>query len=439
METFRKINRSSRTQWAVLALLWGFALVLNFLTHYVEDDFVYMFQLVTKERLRSVWDIFPSMAIHAERVNGRLVCHGLDQLFLLWPKAVFNVANAFVTAGIVYAMYRLSLGKGERGAVLLATLALAVWRFVPAFGQTFLWQTGAFNYSWAVLWGLLFVRPFAVRFLYDEKPLGTLWERIVFPVLAVPMGSYTEITSLVSLLMAAAFLLLGRAVKKQSLRTWLWIPVAMGAAGYALLLMCPAELAVKMGGARLDLLLENFTNATLMLKKYGSVLLGVWAAAMALAVFAGCRRERVWGSAVFAAGAVAANYMMSAGSYYPERCFCTTAILLVLAIAVLVPELAGRGHAALCAVAAAVLVTSAFFPLVEGVHDIWTTHVAVTMRQQSIEAQKEAGETDLLVPRVTAKTQYCAFWGLWDISNQTDFWVNRNVAAYYGVNSIRSP
>lgn len=439
MEKVKKLNCSRKARWALLALIWAYALLLNFLTHYVEDDFVYMFQLVTKERLRTVWDIFPSMAIHATNINGRLLCHGLDQLFLLCPKAVFNIVNATAATALIFTLYKLAAGRGEGNAALLAAVALALWRFTPAFGQTFLWQTGSFNYSWAVTLGIFYLCPFVSRFRYDAKPMEALWKKLLFCLLALAVGSWTEITSFVCVLLASVFLLLGRLVKRQSLRTWLWAPVASGAAGFALLVLCPAERSVKMGGVNIAALLEGFMRATSMLQKYGLVLLGVWAVGMALALISRCRREEVWCSAVFAVGAVAANYMMSAAEYYPERCFCTTAVMLVLAVAILVPELARRGRAALCAAAVAVLAVSTAFSLVSGVGAVWKTHAAVSARDDEIAAKKAAGETDLVVPRVTSDNQYCAFWGLWDISAGADFWVNRNVAAYYEVNTIRSP
>lgn len=436
MKTVKKLDGSRRARWAVLALIWVLALLLNFLTHYVEDDFVYMVQLVTKERLRTVWDIFPSMAIHATNVNGRLVCHGLDQLFMLWPKAAFNIVNATVSTALLYTLYRLAVGGEGGSAALLAAVALAVWRFTPAFGQTYLWQTGSFNYSWALLLGMLYLRPFVSDFLYGRASPAPLWKKLLLCLFAVPVGSYTEITSFICVFLAAAFLLLGRLVKKRPLRTWLWFPVCAGAAGYVLLLSCPAEQAVKLGGLDLPSLLESFVRATRMLEKYGLSLLCAWAVGMALALLSGCGGEKLWCSALFAAGGVAANYMMSAAEYYPERSFCTTAAMLILAVAILLPELARRGRAAVCAAALAVLAVSTAFPLVTGVYDIWYTHVCVNAREAEIAAQKESGKTDLALPRVVPGTQYSAFWGLWDISGDPNMWVNRNVAFYYGVDSV---
>lgn len=441
MDRLKRLDRSRAALWTVLALVWGFALALNFLTHYVEDDFVYKLQLVTKEPLRSVWDIIPSMAIHATNINGRLLCHGLDQLFMLLPKAVFNLVNATVTAALIAAVYAMAAGRGEGSAALLASVALALWHFTPALGQTYLWQTGAFNYSWAVALGLLFLWPFAARFRFDARPMGAAWKKLLFCLLAAAVGCWTEVTSFVCVGLGAAFLLLGKLVKRQSLRTWLWLPVASGAAGYLALLSCPAERSVKMGGLRLEALAEGFERAWDMLWRWGTVLVLAWAAAMILALLSRCRKEALWCSALFAAGAAAANFMMAAAEYYPERCFCTTAALLILAVAVLAPELARRGRATLCAVAAGALAlaVAAAVSVTGGVRAVWETHVAVAARDRQIEALIAAGETDLVVDRVTSDSQYSPVWGLWDISNQADFWVNRSVAAVYGVRSIRSP
>ena len=72
----------------VLLMLAGSAL-----TPYSVDDWSYMFSFATGERIASVGDIFPSMAAHAQRLNGRLIAHFWAQLFLLLPKMCFNVVN----------------------------------------------------------------------------------------------------------------------------------------------------------------------------------------------------------------------------------------------------------------------------------------------------------------------------------------------------------
>jgi len=79
------------------------------------------------------------------------------QLFLLLPKAIFNVINALVTTAIFFIMLSIcGFERPGKSLFLLAAAFMLVWYFTPDFGQVFLWLDGACNYSWAILFSLLF-------------------------------------------------------------------------------------------------------------------------------------------------------------------------------------------------------------------------------------------------------------------------------------------
>ncbi len=433
MEKLKRLNASRRAIWAALGLIGLFMLLLNLLTHYVADDFAYMESFKTQWWIESVWDIFPSMAVHARIMNGRLISHGLGQLFMLWPKAVFDVVNAVVFTGFIYALY--SLVRPEKGddLLLLTAIFAAVWYFMPVFGQVALWQTGSVNYLWALLFGLLFLRPFILRYRGGQAAVP-LWKKLLFSVLALPFGMYTEVTSFICIFLGLCFIVLGRVVKKQSLRTWLFIPIAAAVAGYILMMSMPAQMKAKGSGLYLALLLQNFKNATAMLRSNGLWLLIAWAAAMVMGLFARVDPERLTESVIYAAGAVAANYMLTAASYYPERCFCTTAMLLIAAVAVLVPGLIERGRAeAVSCVGGALAVVTAL-SLITGVYDIWHTHTSYSAREISIAEAKAAGEDKAVLRLIFPETKYSACWGLKDLDVESiDAWPNGYMGAYYGI------
>ena len=95
----------------------------------------------------------------------------------------------------------------------------------------------------------------------------------------------------------------------------------------------------KTGELTLEALMKNFSDVTVMLQQNLLPLCLVWAGMFALTCWSKGKRERLILSSVFAFGAVAANYMLIVASYIPQRCLCTTTMLLILACAVLVPEL----------------------------------------------------------------------------------------------------
>ncbi len=435
MEALEKLKRFNASRAAVYTVLGGigaFMLLLNLLTPYCADDFTYMVNFKTQQWIKNVWDVFPSMIAHAGSMNGRLISHGLGQLFLIWPKPVFDVVNAGVFTWFIYLMYKLANGKKEGNALLLACLFCGVWLFMPVFGQVALWQLGSVNYLWALLAGALFLRPYISDYM-DGRRETALWRKIVFCVLAVPVGMWAEVTSFIAILLAALMLLLGRLFKKQSLRTWLLCPIGAACAGYLLMMLMPAEMNAKSAGLSLSTLLLNFENATLILRKDGLLLLCVWAAAFVMGLAARLDRDRLAVSGALAFGAVAGNYMLTFASYYPERCFCTTAALLAAAIAILAPELCRAGWAWLCGGLGAALAVAAALSLIVGTYDIWCTHVAFDLREQYIAQAKAEGLKEVTVPVIRPTTKYSAFWGITDLTGDAMAWPNDYISTYYGI------
>ena len=85
---------SKKTTAVFLGLVFVWMLALSCLSPMVADDYSYCFAWGTNARVTSIAQIVPSMAIHRELTNGRVFTHGLVQLLLIRPKALFNVLNA---------------------------------------------------------------------------------------------------------------------------------------------------------------------------------------------------------------------------------------------------------------------------------------------------------------------------------------------------------
>ncbi|MCD8144062.1 MAG: DUF6056 family protein [Oscillospiraceae bacterium] len=445
----KQLNRSKWTLRCVLALCFCFLLLLNCLTPYLVDDYTYMVSFATKDWISTIGDIFPSMYVHAFTMNGRLLAHGLEQLFMLMPKLVFNLCNAAVFTLLMYLSYRICSCGRERSVGRFLAVCIAFWVFLPAFGQVCLWQVGSLNYLWALLWGTLYLLPFIRLFLTGEDGFRHHWQRVVFAILALPVGAYTEITSFIVLLVGVGLLLL-RCTEGglKRLKSWLWFPELMGAVGYLLLMSIPAERQNKSGELVLEDLIDRFSTATEMLKTYLLPLCIAWACLWVLSLLGKGGQKKLRGqllSLVLTLGALAGNYMTIAASYYPERCMCTTALLLILACDLVLPETTpaalknvhGELAHSLTACAMGALTIVFCFNLVEGTIDIWDTHTSFTARETVIAEAVEAGETDLTLACIHPSTQYSAAWGLKDLDTEdSTSWPNNSMAAYYGVDSI---
>ena len=167
--------RSGRVRAALLLGIFLLMLLGNVLTPYAVDDWAYMHSFATGERLTRFGEIFPSMAAHAQTMNGRLFAHFWAQLFLLLPKAAFNIVNALIFTALIALLARLAQPEGERDNLILLMIFCAVWVFVPAFGQVFFWLDGACNYGWGCVIGFAFLAPYIRLLDRDAKKKPLFW------------------------------------------------------------------------------------------------------------------------------------------------------------------------------------------------------------------------------------------------------------------------
>ena len=429
MERITAWNESKHGVRLWLGALFCVMAALNFMTPWVADDWVYMLNLVTKELLRSPGDVVESMMIHATNMNGRLLAHGLVQCFFLLPRWVFKLTNSLMFCGLMYVAYRLCRGEKEDLRLLLA-LSMGFFAAVPAFGQVCLWQVGSVNYLWALVLGTGFLLVYGRSFLKREAPGWAVWKKILFTLLGLVLGMYTEIMSFVSLGLGGALTLLGG---KDLRKSWLWVPVAGGIAGYGVLLSMPAERRAKAGSFTLEALMGNLGTATFMLLRYLTPLLLIWAALMAAHLLRQGPNRRAGLSLLLFGGALAGNYMLIAAAYYPERCMYCAALLLVLASGVLLSAAREKPAAVLT------LLAGAAFLLTLGIGTLHTydTWQQARAREQMILSAISRGETDLTLPVVKSDDPRTAFWDLRDLAEgEWDTWPNSSMAKYYGVRSI---
>ncbi len=414
----------------------AFMLILNCLTPLVADDYVYTVSFATKERLTSLSQIFPSMYVHSLRMNGRVISHGIGQIFMLMPGAVYDAANAGVFALLIYILARVAGYGGKFSLRLEAGIFAGVWCFVPNFGQVALWQIGSVNYLWGLTVGMLFLCPYIYRFLNGGELIKNPWGRAAFTLAALPAGMYIEGMSFVAIFLAACLLILSRLMDKRSLRTWLLAPLALAGMGYCALMLMPAESAAKMGSFELMALIRGFLRCGAMFVKYFTLPSVLYVALFITDIRRGTERRRLALSAVFVLGALAANFMLAAASYYEARCASPTAVLLVLADAALMADVR-PGKDTLRRAAAIVLAVIFAVCLPVGVWGVAESYAQFRDREEEIFKAVERGETDLTLPVVKPRNAYSAFWGLLDLNTETrDTWPNQWMAKLYGVGSI---
>lgn len=244
-----QVPKTKRAGIGLLALtVFGLTLLLTLLTPLVADDYNYAFSWVTGERIRTFEDVVASVRCHRIYTNGRVFSHGFVQLFSAAPHWVFALCNATAAAGQTLLLHRL-LRRTRHPLAATAGTWMLLWICMPAFGQIYLWQDGACNYSWGLLLALTMLNPF-----YDacagESPLP-LWKLLLFLPLAFVAGAWSEHISF-SLLAACALALLLAWYRARRFPERLTVLLLSGGLGYLYLVLAPASLRGK-NGRLLDL------------------------------------------------------------------------------------------------------------------------------------------------------------------------------------------
>ncbi len=157
----------------ILLLTFGMMYILNKNTHFTSDDFRYNFMYESfmpndgVQRLSSFSDIIKSMYNHYFMWGGRITAHTLVQFFLMFDKQFFNIINSIAFVGLAVLVYLHSNVSKKINIPLLIGIIFSLWFFIPQFGLTVLWVSGAGNYLWCTIIILLFLLPYR-KYLENE-------------------------------------------------------------------------------------------------------------------------------------------------------------------------------------------------------------------------------------------------------------------------------
>ena len=434
----KRLSEWNHSKWVVLALsagLFGLMLTLNILTPYICDDFTYVRNFDTGLPLQSLWEIIPSMAAHSRYMNGRLVAHGLAQVFVLTGPLVFDVVNAAVFTLTLLLACRLCGRKPN--ALLFAAMFCLLWLWMPVFGQVALWQVGAVNYFWSLSALLVFIAPALLRLMERRNLLKKKWHWALFCVYGFFFGWYSEIASFVGICMVVCLIVLDVWMNGKKLKLYRFTPVLTAVLGYVTMLLMPAQTANKQaGGLTPELLAMRFAGCTRMLLEHLMPLLVIFTVLFVMGLILRLSAKTMVLAGLFALAGICANYMPIAASYYPERCMCTTVLMLIMASGFLVCGITdSKVFPVLCA-ACAVLYVLTVPAGITGCRDILSCYRQHVQREEAIAAAIAEGTLDVAADAVTPLTPWSGYWGVRDLVTDPNDWPNHSMALYYGLDSL---
>lgn len=419
-------------------LIFLLLFVYNYLSLYIADDFSYLYSFADGKRISSIQDIFYSMIAHSQTMNGRLVVHTLVQFFGMLPPVIFDVVNALMFAAYILLLYRISVGHEENVWLFFGIFSL-VWLYQPGFSDVVLWQDGACNYLWAIVFGLMFIRVFVNECFFSLQIQG-LCKKAAFLVFSLLFGAYSENISFACILMAATAVGGNVILNKKKVSPYLAMAIALACMGYVSIYLAPAQWMNKAGGLDIVSLLTAFVNAVIAYKMFG-ILCVAFVVLMTVNVYEKTDKNILLLGALFLLGSLAANFIMVFAKVYQPRSATGAFAFLLVADAVLMQALFHNekcNRAVLISLLATAMVVTVP-ALAEATRDIGKTYIEIRQNEAYIEECRAKGIMDIELPLLTsARTEYSiAYQGGSYLNTETSqTWPNADMAKYYGVDSI---
>ena len=427
----------------VAFIVFGILLVLNFHADYTSDDFKYHFFFDTMgtphegTHRMGVWEVVPSMINHWKLCNGRVVAHGALQLALMLGKTGFKVLNAFMfvlLGGLVY--LHASYGK-KKSPLFLVFIYIGLWFFLPQFGMTVIWASGAANYLWNTVLILAVLLPYRMYLINQKGMENSLRNLLLMGVLGILAGCTNENSGGAMVLLGLMYIGL-YCYHKIPVPKWAVGGMAGGVLGIIVLISAPGNYRIS---SRTDFagLVERGKRIAAVSKQE----LGLFAVLFLILLLVSyvCRKrmgERSFRMLplLYVLAGTASICVLIFSAMQPERTWFIGTVFFLIAAAYLYQDLillSGTGSA----IGAVVLVLLFAYSFQREYQKIDATYVQVREGVERIEQAVRNGESSVTIPMVTpSDSKYDAYNGTSYVKEPADDWMNAWMARYYGLEAI---
>lgn len=438
-----KQKRVIRKKFFLLLIPFVLILIMNELTAFTSDDYMYHFFFVeglanqSSHELTSILEIVPSMFNHYFFQNGRIVAHTVVQFFAYWDtKVVFNIFNslAFVGLGILILIFV----NYKRIRVMTGIITyFLLWLTLPQFGLTVLWLSGSGNYLWMSILLLLFLLPYRyIRAIQNKKVI------FVFPYVIILgfLSGWSNENSGPAALCIAILLTSYSFIKGQKIQVWQLIGMIANIFGFMIMMSSPASLKRGAMSYSFQQLFENFVGIVKMsyMHFYGLIIFIL--ILYALNIFYKYFTEEVFfHTTILFIGAFLGTFSLILSPDYPLRTLFGPTVFVITGIIMIVDQLINLLSKKL----KQLFVMLVFFmslhvsvSYLTALLDIMNTNAEVSTQIQTIHKYRDLKiiEVKKITPSVNT---YNAFSESRNLSNDENDWFNQWMAKYYKVNKIR--
>ena len=433
-----KLFSWKRTAGAIFILIFLVMLVLNFLTPLVSDDFVFSFRSDGGGRISSLSDIIWGLSEHWVHANGRIIPHFFVYIFLMMPKAIFNVINAGACTLCVWLFYSFYRSKDDlKNLILLICGICMLWCFIPAFGENVLWLTGACNYLWGMVIYLALLRQLypiftgKTGFLTEYR---SYTKKAAYIVLAFIAGFYSENGGSSTIFIFVCLFIVGKIFRRKISVTFYLSFIAL-CAGFLLVATAPAVKNGRLNGLSFSDIADSVQECILMLKQYASIPLCIYAGVLALSLANHVEWSEILFSLVLVLGGVISVAVFAVALYLPLRSFHIIIVYTSLATLLLFSALWKTGEIRFASILTGIMAIVFAFSFVLGVGDNCALYLQYRARVYTIHEALEYGEDSAWIDPYLSSTSYTAV-AVEQLDSSAGNWYNDLVAKYYGLNYI---
>lgn len=431
--------------------------ILNYYTPLYADDYSYSVSFLTGKRIESIYQIIDSQIRHYEVINGRVVTHTLAQLFLFLDDKTFNIVNTLAFLFLLYLIYFHAFGSfRDFSLISFSMIAMLLFLASPAFGQSFLWITGASNYMYGIFIILLFLIPYRIQIQntsLSNKPLSQIIFAVVYPLFGIIAGWTNENTSVAMITIIIGYIICFH-LKRIKIHLWNFTGCIGGVIGCFFMLSAPGNSIRLESSGGFGSIIDwgkriVFITCNMIINLQLLLLLFVIIIAVYVYQHQDYFKIKTWANSktlinecglalVYCLGFLASVYSMIVSPSFPERAWSGSIILCLIALGnfSLLVDFSpikcrlGKFIALFFVfIVCASTYTNAYFEL-KNIHTAYCERISI------IETAEQEGKREIYIPNIIGWSGYSCYGPEGDLDSDSSNWPNTAIANYYGVDSI---
>lgn len=436
----------SRLLWiSTICIIYIVFFLINFLTPVLADDYNTMLHLVysTDRTISSASDLFESINNAYTMWTGRIVSHVLSIACSYLPYYVFDACNALVYMIVTWLMYKICIGSHNQNYILYMGIHCLLWIFVPDYGQVMFWMCGSVCYLWMSALVLLVIWIYRKNALEQGRFLDKKWYVPIAFLLGLLAGNAMENMSAGMLVVMTLYFVY---FYKHHVRiNESMIALYVGSlVGFALLFFSYGNGMRYDTSAKLGILFKTGIFIYYFVFFIGGLFVLWFLLQLVLDA-----KQKTWDSeayvqsVIMGIAAVLSVVCLIAAPSLPERAWYIGCVFAILMVGILFSELHIEESSSLYKGILLLLAGALVFCGVS-VGDTVLTSYDINSQLKEREAyilhEIEKGNMDIVAPAITYtypfRSHHDAMEGLYDIQEDTEHWVNKVTAKYYGIHSI---